>query len=886
MKRFLVPSFVTLLLLTLNPAGTSADTLPDHVIFRTAQQVSTGLGGLGAMDARCQTKAEAAGLDGTWLALLSASGQSARARLAAAGALGPFYTMASRLVALDLIELFDGAVNAPIFLDEFGKPAINPYEVWTATLPDGSYAGNSYGDWTNFIGKARTGLDTSVDSKWLSWVERSGIYSASLYCVRSSREPVFTPPEPPALTHTIFLSSVAYDGNFGGLEGADAECERLATAAGMGGRTWRAILSDSDAAARDRIMISGPVFNMNDDFVAADFDDLFDGGTAAFVRFDENGDLWQDQLVWTGSYPNGTPYSAAGPSAYKSDWTSSDGWAMAGETLELGAKWISSTLNAGWPARLYCIDQAPGSSFSDTWDPGDSFGDALAACDFNGDGKDDLAIGVPGEGIDYNGEVYKAGAVNVLYGKGGVGLQATSPDDQILHQAGWLFLPEMYDFFGSTLACGEFTGDGYDDLAIGVPGEGYTIAGTFFDRAGVVEIYRGSQDGLQYHHYFRHDGASFQGFGQALAAGDFDDDGIDDLAVGIPRANLATVDRAGAVLVYYGPLNPLGEGETQPFTWLSQGWEHVIGKAEYGDEFGYALAAADFDGNGRADLAVSAPSEWVDKNRVAFAGSVWIFYFTGRDSYSNASFKQGEHGVQEQPEMNDYFGTSLAAGNFNNDDYHDLAIGVPHESLSDFDGNQHGVVHVLYGSLLGLQALGGPWGPNDDLWYQDKDGGKLEGLAEDGDLFGFALTAGDFNDDGADDLAIGVPFEDAQKGRVNVVYGSQDDGLTTAGDQSWRQEVEDRHGHRMAGNYEEDDIFGTALAAGDFDGNGWDDLAIGVPGEGVPTGDGSTQYLGAGAVNILYGGKSPDDDLLCADGSKTWHQGSDGVEDDPEGPVG
>ena len=78
---------------------------------------------------------------------------------------------------------------------------------------------------------------------------------------------------------------------------------------------------------------------------------------------------------------------------------------------------------------------------------------------------------------------------------------------------------------------------------------------------------------------------------------------------------------------------------------------------------------------------------------------------------------------------------------------------------------------------------------------------------------------GDFNGDGFNDLAVGVPGEDVEgisnAGAVNVIYGSRP-GLTGAGDQIWHQ-------NQPGVNFgsEEGDSFGTSLASGDFDGDGF-----------------------------------------------------------------
>jgi hypothetical protein len=107
---------------------------------------------------------------------------------------------------------------------------------------------------------------------------------------------------------------------------------------------------------------------------------------------------------------------------------------------------------------------------------------AAALADFNGDGIDDLVVGVPGENL---GATADAGVVDVLYGSESGLSDGTS---QQLTQA----LPEAGDGFGSAVATGDFNGDIFTDLAVGVPGENL---GATAD-AGVVEVFYGGGGGL------------------------------------------------------------------------------------------------------------------------------------------------------------------------------------------------------------------------------------------------------------------------------------------------------------------------------------------------------------------------------------------------------
>jgi len=109
-----------------------------------------------------------------------------------------------------------------------------------------------------------------------------------------------------------------------------------------------------------------------------------------------------------------------------------------------------------------------------------------------------------------------------------------------------------------------------------------------------------------------------------------------------------------------------------------------------------------------------------------------------------------------------------------------------------------------------------------------------------------SIIYGDFNGDGFTDLAIGVPDENIGgsegAGMVNIIYGSSTGLSIDISPQSWNQGP-----FGETGNIEANDHFGASLTAGDFNGDGFTDLAIGVPDENI----GGSE--GAGMVNIIYG---------------------------------
>ena len=156
--------------------------------------------------------------------------------------------------------------------------------------------------------------------------------------------------------------------------------------------------------------------------------------------------------------------------------------------------------------------------------------------------------------------------------------------------------------------------------------------------------------------------------------GDFNSDSFADLAIGVPAEGVGGAAQAGAVNVLYGATGGLTATEEQQ--WL-QGSGGIGGVAEVGDQFEFALTSGDFNNDTFGDLAIGAPFE--DVGTVFDAGAINVVYGSaGRlTATGNQQWLQGSAGVIGVAEANDFFGAALAAGDFNNDTFADLAVGAP-----------------------------------------------------------------------------------------------------------------------------------------------------------------------------------------------------------------
>lgn len=290
---------------------------------------------------------------------------------------------------------------------------------------------------------------------------------------------------------------------------------------------------------------------------------------------------------------------------------------------------------------------------------------ALAAGDLDKDGDDELAVGDGGATEQRDGPF--RGSVTVLSGsRNGLTLTGSVRLQQVVPR--WPGLAEEH--FGTQLAIGDLTGDGYADLVV----NGSRRSTAESDWHGMLTLFPGSAGGPDTRRVSKIEG-QLDATGDSLPVdvmvlSDLNQDGRDDLVLGLPRSH------AGRIIYLPGAATGLAWAGRRV---IDQNTLGVPGRPDpdaTGGHFGGALATGDVTGDGIPDLLVGAMTMTV--GAVADAGSVTLLpgtaqgpSGTGALVYTQAAlpgdwpkppaeFTQSAATLRDRPEANDYLGSAVA----------------------------------------------------------------------------------------------------------------------------------------------------------------------------------------------------------------------------------
>jgi hypothetical protein len=454
---------------------------------------------------------------------------------------------------------------------------------------------------------------------------------------------------------------------------------------------------------------------------------------------------------------------------------------------------------------------------------GEVAGDAIGsggvwtAEDLDGDGDAELVVGAPGwdDGASLNDQYGVAAFHDAETAGLGVGLTD-----------GW------YDFIGrASRDAGEHTGQSFAVLG-DVDGDGFpevAIGSSWFDRgastyAGCGQVYltdvhgaTGTYRTVQYDDTVV--GSAIYGssgiyLGTSLAAGDFDGDGVDELAAGAPAEYVSS--NGGYVFV---PAQ--GDWPVDAATGLGSVTFEVTGVSN-GDMLGESVAFGDLDADGYDDLVACSPR---DDDGGTDAGTCWVI--AGDNTRGNTVVSGTVSALATATitgsAADDALGStpqSLSIGDLDADGVMDVAVGVPGYDGASVDG---GAVWVyLGGALAGAESL-------TTADYV---------VTGDGALGTSVNVAGDVTGDGVSDLLAGATTAGSGAGTVYLFAGGLSPGSYTLPDDqsaSWAGEATG-------------DTFGTAISAlRDLDGDGTGEFAVSAPGN-------DEAASAAGKVYVLPGG--------------------------------
>jgi hypothetical protein len=530
-----------------------------------------------------------------------------------------------------------------------------------------------------------------------------------------------------------------------------------------------------------------------------------------------------------------------------------------GLNLPLSAQSTNRVLNLSSNADITVMGRTAREAVNATA-PGALAGDLkLLAADLNNDTVDDLIIGVPFADGPSGTPRVNSGAVYVVLSRGGTASGTVrdlldNPPDVIIHGA------RAGDRLGTSLAAGDVNGDGTKDLLVGAPfadetnrpdvGNVYALfGGSRLMQTAIRDMSSASQPAGPDVKIIGWGGpANKQGIqddadnaGAAIAAGDINRDGVDDILVGAPGQDGIRDDTernsGGAIYGFFGQRNWApgtirDAGQSTPATggvnFLLYGKASTrsipgLGSFSFGGSLGTAVAVGDVNGDGTADVITSAPT-LIDLSKPDESGIGEVYGVFGSSQFSTtaATVIDVETARTRRYSLinpnftivgvdpGDGIGKNLAVARVNNDQFFDIIIG---SATAAGPGNSRPAAGEVY-IILGAATM-------TDRKLAETPANVTVIGARQGDQLGSSIAVGDVNNDQIGDLILGLPVAGTSTdqlnlaGRVIILFG----GSSLLG-QAVRDLLQDNQAPNVVidgAHYA--DQFGLEVAAGDINGD-------------------------------------------------------------------